>query len=132
MKYFCIIKEKIAYMESVIQSRMFYSFYLFHSILLYNADSALVSDSNAYIWISNCIEMFELYSNVQIYNRMLKECLFSTCSWNMASSDDASKKRSQLHQDLVNAYKKKFRFLLGRTNAVEPLQLTFFAKIVNN
>ena len=48
-KYFCIIKEKIAYMECVIQSNMFYSFYLFPSILLYNADSALVSDLNAFI-----------------------------------------------------------------------------------
>ena len=42
MKYFCIIKEKIAYMECVIQSSMFYSFYLFLSILLCNVDSALV------------------------------------------------------------------------------------------
>ena len=49
IKYFCIIKEKIAYMECVIQSSMFYSFYLFLSILLCNADSVLVSDSNAYI-----------------------------------------------------------------------------------
>ena len=49
MKYFCIIKEEIAYMECVIQSSMFYSFYLFLSILLCNLDSALVSDSNAYI-----------------------------------------------------------------------------------
>ena len=59
MKYFCIIKKKIAYMEYVIQSSMymeyviqtsmFYSFYLFLSILLFNVDSALVSDSNAYI-----------------------------------------------------------------------------------
>ena len=54
-----MIKEKIAYMECVIQSSMFYSFYLFLSILLCNADGALVSDSNAYIWISNCIQMFE-------------------------------------------------------------------------
>ena len=42
--YFCIIKEKIAYMNS-----------------LCSVDSALVSDSNAYIGISNCIQMFELY-----------------------------------------------------------------------
>ena len=49
MKYFCIIKEKIAYMECVIQSSMFYSFYLFLSILLCNVDIALVSDSKAYI-----------------------------------------------------------------------------------
>ena len=55
MKCFCIIKEKIAYMECVIQSSMFCSFYLFFSILLCHVDSALVSDSNAYIWISNCI-----------------------------------------------------------------------------
>ena len=49
MKYFCTIKEKIAYMECVIQTSMFYSFYLFLSILLGYVDSALVSDSNAYI-----------------------------------------------------------------------------------
>ena len=61
MKNFCIIKDKIAYMECVIQSSMFYSFYLFLSILLCNVDSALVSDLNAYI--SN----FELYSNVRVY-----------------------------------------------------------------
>ena len=51
MKYFCIIQENIAYMECVIQSSMFYSFYLFLSVLLGNVDSAVVSDSNAYIWI---------------------------------------------------------------------------------
>ena len=51
-------------MECVIKSGMFYSFYLFLSILLCNVDSALVSDSNAYILILNCIQMFELYSNV--------------------------------------------------------------------
>ena len=45
MKYFCIIKEKIAYVECVIQSSIFYSFYLFLSILFCNVDSALVSDS---------------------------------------------------------------------------------------
>ena len=49
MKYFCIIKEKIAYMECIIESSMFYSFYLVVSILLCNVDSVLVSDSNAYI-----------------------------------------------------------------------------------
>ena len=38
---------------------MFYSFYLFLSILLCNVDGALFSDSSAYIWISNCIQMFE-------------------------------------------------------------------------
>ena len=54
-------------MECVIQSSMFHRFYLFLSILLCNVDSALVSDSNAYIWISNCIQMFQLYSNVRIY-----------------------------------------------------------------
>ena len=57
MKYFCIIKEKDAYMEYVIQSSMFYSFYLFLSVLLCNVDSALFSDWNAYIWISNCIQI---------------------------------------------------------------------------
>ena len=49
MKYFCVIKEKIVYMECVIQNSMFYSFYLFLSILLCNVDSVLVSDLNAYI-----------------------------------------------------------------------------------
>ena len=102
MKYFCIIKEKIAYMECVIQSSMCYSFYLFLSILLRNVDNTYVSDSNAYIWISNCIQIIELYSNVRIYIQMLKECVFSTCSWKIASSDDVGKKISQLHQDLVN------------------------------
>ena len=65
-------------MECVIQSSMFYSFYLLLSILLCNVDSSLVSDSDAYICISNCIQQFELYSNVRIYIRMLKECVFST------------------------------------------------------
>ena len=106
MKYLCIIKEKIAYMECVTQSNMFYSLYSFLFILLCNVDSALVSYSNAYIWISNCVQMFELYSNVRIYFRMLKKCVFNTCSWKMASSDDVGKKTSQLHQELVNAYKK--------------------------
>ena len=59
MKYFCIIKEKIACMKCAIQSSMFYSFYLLLSILLCIVDSDLVSDSNAYIWILNCIQMFE-------------------------------------------------------------------------
>ena len=36
----------------------------------------------------------------------------------MASSDDVGKKISQLHQELVNAYKKKIRFLLGRGGGV--------------
>ena len=49
MKYFCIIKENIGYMEWVIQSSMFFSFYLFLSMLLRNIDSALISDLNAYI-----------------------------------------------------------------------------------
>ena len=49
MKYFRIIKEKIAYTEYGIQSSMFYSFYLFLSILLCNVDSAVVSDSNAHL-----------------------------------------------------------------------------------
>ena len=49
MTYFCIINEKIAYMECVIQRSMFYSFYQFLSILLCNVDSALVSDLNAYL-----------------------------------------------------------------------------------
>ena len=55
MKCFCIIKEKIPYMGCIIQSRMFYSFHMFLSILLRNVGGVLVSDSNAYIYISNCI-----------------------------------------------------------------------------
>ena len=119
MKDFCIIKEKIAYIECVIQSSMFYSFYLFLSFLFFNVDSALVFDSNAYIWIrivfkcSNYNQMFEFI----FYIRVLKECVFSTCSWKMASSDDVDKKISQLHQELVNTYKKKLLFLLGRERA---------------
>ena len=53
-------------MEYVIQSSMFYSFYLFLFILLCNVDSALVSGSNAYIWILNCVRMFELYSIMSV------------------------------------------------------------------
>ena len=34
---------------------MFYSFYMFLSILLRNVGGVLVSDLNAYIYISNCI-----------------------------------------------------------------------------
>ena len=95
-------------MKCLIQSSMFYSFYLFLSVLLCNVDSALVSYSNGYIWISNCIQMFELYSNVRIYIWMLKERDFSTYPWKMASSDGVGKKISQLHQEQVDAYKKRF------------------------
>ena len=106
-------------MELVIQSSMFYSFYLCIFILLCNVDSALVLDLNAYIWISNCIQMFELYSNVRIYIRTLKECVLSTCSWKMASLDVVSKKISQLHQELVNAYKKRFMCENGQVAVVK-------------
>ena len=51
---------------------------------------------------------FELYSNVRIYIRILKECVFSAWSWKIAYSDDVDKKISQLHQELVSAYKKIF------------------------
>ena len=44
---------------------MYYSFYSYLSILRCNVDSALVSDSNAYIRILNCIQLFKLYSNFQ-------------------------------------------------------------------
>ena len=106
-------------MECVIQSSMFYSSYLCLSILLCNVDSALVSDSSDYIWISNCIQMFELYSNVWIYIRMLKECVFSACSRKMAFSDDISKKISQLYQELVNAYKTRFMCENGQVPVVK-------------
>ena len=78
-------------MEYVIQSSMFYSFDLFLSILLWNVDSALVSDSSVYIWISNCIQMFELYSNVRIYiiygvsrarlYKAFQELQMASCRW---------------------------------------------------
>ena len=46
---------------------------------------------------------------------MMKECNFLK----MTSSDDVVvKKISQLHQELVNAYKKNIRFLLGRGRSV--------------
>ena len=106
-------------MKCLIQSSMFYSFYLFLSVLLCNVDSALVSYSNGYIWISNCIQMFELYSNVRIYIWMLKERDFSTYSWKMASSDDVGKKISQLHQEQVNAYKKRFMCENGQVSVVK-------------
>ena len=64
MKYLCVIKEKIACMKCVIQSSMFYSFYLLLSIWLCIVDSNLVSDSNAYIWILSYIQMFEFILNL--------------------------------------------------------------------
>ena len=130
MKYFCIIKENIAYMECVVQSMLlwFYSFYMFFSILLCNVASALVSDSNAYVWISNCIQIFELYSNVWIYIWILKECfwrnVFSKCSWKMASSDDVGKTISQLHPEPVNAYKKNLVFYWEGRGGVSVLSVT--------
>ena len=50
----------------------------------------------------------------------------------MASSDDVARKRSQLHQELVNAYKKKIRFLLEMILLVRVLQydhVTFGVKL---
>ena len=82
---------------------MFYSFYLFLSILLCNEDSALVSDWNSYIRISNCIQMFELYWNIRIYIWMLEECVFSLCSWKMSSSDDEKKKRMKKERDFFTS-----------------------------
>ena len=58
MKYFCIIREKIAYMDCVIQRSMFYSFHLFLSILLCNVDSALVADSTAVFYQNTPIRNF--------------------------------------------------------------------------
>ena len=105
-------------MECVIQSSMFYSFYLFLSILPCNVDSALLSDSNAYIWISNCFQMFKLYSNVRIFIRMLKECVFSACSWKMASSDDEKKniwKRKEISLLLLLSFlNPKISFFIGK------------------
>ena len=54
----------------------------------------------------------------EIYIPVLKGCVFSTCPRKIASSDDVGKKISQLHQELVNAYKKKLPFLLGRRGGV--------------
>ena len=42
-----------------------------------------------------------------------------TCSWKMAPSDDVSKKISQLHQDLVNAYKERFMCENGQVAVVK-------------
>ena len=50
---------------------------------------------------------------------MFKECVFRTCSSKMASSDDVGKKISQLHQELVNAYKKRFVCENGQVAAVK-------------
>ena len=92
MKCFCIIKEKTAYMKCVIQSSMFYSFYLSLSILLCNIDSALVSDWNADYF------NFELYSNVRIifkcsklYSNVEGMC-FQYILLKNGSSDDVGKK----------------------------------------
>ena len=91
-------------MECVIQSSMFYSFYLFLFILLYNVDRALVSDSNAYIWISSCTQMFELYSNIRIYVQFWRNVFLVHAleKWRL--------RMIQLHQELVNASKKKTVF----------------------
>ena len=76
--YFCVIEENIAYIERVIQSSMFYSFYLFLSILFGNVDSALISDLNAYVW------MLMLYSNVGI----IFKCSNLYYIWRFKSSND--------------------------------------------
>ena len=118
MKYFSITKEKIAYMECIIQSTTFYSFYLFLSILLCNADSVLVSDSSRIRIYLN----FELYSNVQIilnvriYIQLVKECVFSICSWKMVSSDDVEKiwKRKEISLLLLLSFlNPKISFFTG-------------------
>ena len=49
---------------------------------------------------------------------MLKKCVFSTCSLKMASSD-VSKRTSQLQQELVNAYKKRFMCESGQVAVVK-------------
>ena len=49
---------------------------------------------------------------------MLKKCVFSTCSLKMASSD-VSKRTSQLQQELVNAYKKRFMCENGQVAVVK-------------
>ena len=71
-------------MERVIQSSMFYSFYLFLSILFCNVDSALISDSNGYVWML----MLELYSNVRIYIIYgVSRARMTCCQW--SDFDDA-------------------------------------------
>ena len=63
---------------------MYYSFYLFLSILRCNVHSALVSDSNAYIWILNCIQLFKLYSNFQFVLYMT----FQELQWHVVDDVD--------------------------------------------
>ena len=63
---------------------MYYSFYLFLSILRCNVDSALVSDSNAYILIFNCIQLFKLYSNFQFVLYMT----FQELQWHVVDDVD--------------------------------------------
>ena len=90
-------KDCLVYQNSFLQipksqpgyvSYMFLNFFafcafMFHKNMLKKTCSTLVSDSNTYIWISNRIQMFESYSNVRIYIQMLKECVFTICSWKM-------------------------------------------------
>ena len=97
MKYFCIIKEKIVYMECIIQKSMFYSFYLFLSILHSNVDSALVSDSNVFFLIFNCIQMLEF----------MFECWRNVFLVHPHSLHQELTRISQLHQELVHVYEKK-------------------------
>ena len=50
---------------------------------------------------------------------MLKEYVFSTCSRKMMFSDDVSKKILQLHEELINAYKKRFMCESGQVAVVK-------------
>ena len=57
---------------------------MFLSILLCNVDSALVSDSNTYIWILNCVQLSKLYSNFQFVLHMT----FQELQWHVVNDVD--------------------------------------------
>ena len=68
-------------MEYVIQSSMFYSFYLFLFILLCNVDSALVSGSIANIWVLNCANVRIIFNHVHESQYLLQivKCTDKAC-----------------------------------------------------
>ena len=81
-------------MESIIQKGMFYSFYLFLSILLSNVDSALVS---VFFLILNCTQMLEF----------IFECWRNVFLVHAHSLHQELTQISQLHQELVHVYEEK-------------------------
>ena len=117
MKYFYIIKEKIAYMECVIQSNMFYSFYLLLSILPCNVDSALVSDSNAYIWFSNCIQMFKCLQLLSSDNNDMfcyLNILSFLCCWYLIEKNIYIKRKEIALLLLLSFLNPKISFFIGK------------------